>query len=283
MPVCMHGSLLHRYTGLLAAAALALGTARSLAESEHPFIGIWSGTWPNKAISELTVAKVNAHGQVYGTYCNRGRFGRSFIDLHPDKAVAAHVDDGVLRYRIGEFRSGFRLDAADPDFLEFTHRRGEKEHTVDVARTDEQRCADRYIALTPGADTAPPQSVASIVPEKPAHWLIGTWAGTTPTGLAIELTVTQIDGQHAKGVYCNLRGPGPVTTLFDLHPTVAHKAKVSRNGVKFGLGKTQFEFKKTDDDTMRITRRKGGKKRTYEVSYTDEPACANRVVPLSGP
>ena len=101
-----------------------------------------------------------------------------------------------------------------------------------------------------------------------------------PSGVVLN----RIDEQrYARGLYCNLR-EDPVKSFSDLRPKDARKAKVSRKGLKFrsGNGKIQFAFQKTDDDeTLLVTRRHKGK-RTMEVSRTDEPTCANRVVALPG-
>jgi len=279
----MHINPTNRRAALVAAAALALGSATARAETEHALIGTWSATWPSGVLTELTLTGVTDAGDAYGAYCNRGRNFFVFTDLHPTEGIPARVKDGVLRFQLGKnTKLGFRPDADDSDFLELTHRRGGKERTLHFERSDAERCLDRVAPLAAAGGTAPAATVATAPREGKPGWLLGTWTGTWPNGLTVELTVTRIDEKrNARGIYCNLR-EGPITFVYDLHPETAVKARTSRNGVKFRINKIQFAFKKTADDAMRITRRQSGKKTTLDVVRTDEPACANRVTLLSG-
>ena len=279
----MHNNPMTRHAALFAAAALALGTVAARAETEHALVGTWSATWPGGVLTELTLTGVTEAGDAHGAYCNRGRNFFVFSDLHPTEGIPARVEDGVLRFQLGNnTKLRFRPDADDSDFLELTHRRGGKKRTLHFERSDAQRCLDRVAPLAAAAGTAPATTVATAPREGTPAWLLGTWTGTWPNGLTVELTVTRIDKQrYAQGIYCNLR-EGPITFVYDLHPERAVKARTSRNGVKFRINKIQFAFKKTADDAMRITRRQGGKKTTLDVVRTDEPACANRVAMLPG-
>ena len=110
----------------------------------------------------------------------------------------------------------------------------------------------------------------------------GSWVGTWPNGLVIELTVNDVDSDGSvKGLYCNLRSSG--TWFADLQReggTVA--AKVEDDVLAFKIGKTRWQFTPGESpDDLELTHKRSGKnKKHLTLARTEAPRCASRVIPL---
>ena len=280
----MRHQLLHR--GALAAATLALA-ASTAATAADDFRGIWRGTWDNGDTTELTVVDV-VGGHAFGTYCTQSRRNAHrhfFFDLHPEEAVAARLEDDVLRFKLGEGKHEvhwvFRVDRANPDVVRLAYRYREARE-LDLERADAQICAARIAQLTPPAGAATPRTVADLTPDSPGHWAVGSWIGKRPNGLIIELSVLDVLDGRARGVYCNERD-GPTFAALDLEPD-GLDARVTRKKLSFRIHRRgsdiQFAFKRTGDpDVLASSRRHRGKKRAVEMHRTREPTCATRIAP----
>ena len=277
----------HLHRGALAAATLAL-VASSAATGADDFRGIWRGIWDDGITTELTVVDIDDDGYARGTYCSQSRKNNHrhfFIDLDPEKGISARLDDDVLRFAVpageDEVHWSFRVDRANPDVVRLAYRYRETLE-LDLERAETQTCAARIAQLTPPAGTTNPATVAELTPDSPEHWAVGSWTGMRTTGLRIELSVLDVDGRAAKGVYCNER-PGPTFAALDLEPEGLN-ARVTRRKLSFRIhhkrGDIQFAFQRTDDpDVLEASRRHRGKKRTVEIHRTREPTCATRIAP----
>ena len=265
----------HIHRGALAAATLVLTSVSATAADD--FRGTFRGTWPDGQTTELTVVRIDDSGNAIGAYCHRSsRHVRHFIfDLHPEDGVTASLDDGALRFELGNAKWAFRVDRADPDVVRMAFRLRETRE-LDLERSDGQTCASRLRQLNPPADAPMRPTIAETMPDQPEHWAIGSWTLTRPSGLVVELTIFDVKAGRGHGIYCNLRD-GPTYTVLDIHPDKGLNAKVTRNKVSFRIKKVRFAFKKTGDDTVEATRRHKGKKTTVDGHRTDEPACASRV------
>ncbi|MDD9981609.1 MAG: hypothetical protein OXU81_09670 [Gammaproteobacteria bacterium] len=110
----------------------------------------------------------------------------------------------------------------------------------------------------------------------------GSWVGTWPHGLVIELTVNDVDSDGSvTGLYCNLRKTG--TWFADLQReggTVA--ATVEDEALKFKIGKTRWQFRPGDSpDVLELTHKRSGKNaKRLTLARTDAPRCASRITPL---
>ena len=147
--------------------------------------------------------------------------------------------------------------------------------------TQRTRPAQAAIAALALGLAAPSASAAT------DHPLIGTWEGTWPNGLVVELTVTAIDNQSAAhGIYCNIRDTG--IWFVDLRPRGGVEAKVDRKGrLKYKIRNTKWEFRPTrsDPDAMRMIHRRDGRKNTIDVERIEieDAGCRSRVTPLPVP
>ena len=259
----------------LAAAALAL--AVSSAATAANFQGIWRATSPGGHTTELTIVDIDDQGRALGAYCHLTNQGRtSYVDLHPENAILAQLDDDVLLIERAKRRWAFQREGT---IVRMTFRFDDREpRGIDLKPADEQTCAARVHQLTPppGAKTGP--TVADLMPDEPEHWAVGTWT-VTYNGLTVELAVLDVVDRYARGIYCNLRD-GPTIGFHDLDPDHGLRAKVSRTKLKFRIQDIQFSFKHTKDaDILKRTRRHKGKTQRHEVRRTDEPACASQVAP----
>lgn len=261
---------------LTAAAALALAVS-SAGTAADDFQGIWRATWPDGHTTELTIVDIDDHGRALGAYCHRTNQGRtSYVDLHPEDAILALLDDDVLLIEREKRRWSFQREGR---ILRMAFRFGDREpRGIDLKPADEQTCAARVHQITPppGAKTGP--TVADLMPDEPEHWAVGTWT-VTYNGLTVELAVLDIVDGYARGIYCNLRD-GPTLGFHDLDPDHGLRAKVSRTKLKLRIRDIEFSFKRTKDaDILERTRRHRGKTQRHDVHRTDEPACASQVAP----
>lgn len=110
----------------------------------------------------------------------------------------------------------------------------------------------------------------------------GSWIGTWPHGLVIELTVNDVDSDgFVTGLYCNLRKTG--TWFADLQReggTVA--ARVEDDVLEFKIGKTRWQFRSGDSpDALDLTHKRSGKNaKRLTLARTNAPRCASRITPL---
>ena len=146
----------NRRGALLAIAALALGPSAASAETEHPLIGTWEGTWPNGLVIELTVTAIEGNN-AHGIYCNVPDSGSALFvwDIGPDHIPAKLNSKGRLKYKIGKTRWEFRPDKSDPDAMRMIHRRDGSKNTLDVERIniEDATCRSRVSSLpTPNAE-----------------------------------------------------------------------------------------------------------------------------------
>ena len=258
-----------------AAAALAL-TGTATAADWH---GVWRATWPNDHQTELTIVRIDDDGNAHGAYCHLTNVGRtSYVDLHPN-AVLAQLDKpaaDVLRIERPSRSLTFRLNG---DIVNMRFQFGDRPaNEINLVRVEEQTCAARIHQLTPFEAVATAPAVATLVPDEPEHWAVGTWT-VTYQGLTVELAVLDVVDRYARGIYCNLR-EGPTLGFHDLDPEGGIRAKVSRKNLSFKIRDIQFSFKRTkDDDILKRTRRHKGKTKKHDVHRTDEPTCASRVSP----
>lgn len=263
---------------LAAGAAAALALAISAQVVADDFRGTWRGTWPDGQTTEITVVRLDDDGNAYGAYCHRSSRGtRHFLlDLHPTEGITASLDGEALRFEIGGGKWAFRVDPADPDVVRMAFQRN-KTRELDLERSDEQTCASRLMQLTPPADAPRRPTVTDIIPDDPAHWAIGAWTATRPSGLVVELALVDVEGNRGHGIYCNVRG-GPSYVVHDIHPDGLN-AKVTGRKVSFRIGTIRFEFRRTDDpDTLDAMRRDNRGKRTVAARRADQPVCASKVV-----
>ena len=162
-------------TGALASAALVLAVS-SAATATDDFRGIWRGTWDNGNETELTVVDIDDQGRALGAYCHLTSQGRtSYVDLHPEDAIRAQLDDGVLRKK-HPTRNQHWSFRPEGGIVQMAVRSGDRQpREIDLERVEEQTCAARVHQLTPppGAITAP--TVADLIPAEPEHWAIGVW------------------------------------------------------------------------------------------------------------
>ena len=117
------------------------------------------------------------------------------------------------------------------------------------------------------------------------HPLVGTWSGAWKSGLTIELTVDQVAGKAATGLYCNIRTNGAIRFV-DLSPDHGITATVNRKGrLKYKIGKTHWEYRpdRRDPDRLQLHHRRGGKTTKLDVHRVDPDTtlCAGRVATLS--
>ena len=219
----------HRYIhrGVLAAATLALASTSATAADD--FRGTFRGAWPDGQTTEITVVRIDDDGNAYGAYCHRSsRKVRHFLfDLHPNDGVTASLEDGALRFELGDAHWAFRVDPADPDVVRMAFRRT-KTNELPLERVAEQTCASRLVQLTPPADAPRRPTVADTMPDDPDHWAIGSWTVTRPTGLAVELSLFDVENGRGHGIYCNLRD-GPTYTVLDVHPDNGLNAGTDQN------------------------------------------------------
>ena len=152
--------------GLMAAATLATCTV-ALAHNPqgHPLVGLWSGTWPQGATTEVTIASVDDQ-LALGFYCHRSpNGGRHFVfDLHP-ATVPAHLetDRQAIRFQVRDAKVSLRASPADPDTVGFSFQRAERKASeLDLTRVDEQSYGSRMTQLTlPTGEN--PRSITSIL------------------------------------------------------------------------------------------------------------------------
>ena len=261
--------------GAAAAAALAVSSAATATDDFH---GIWRGIWDNGTETELTVVDIDDQGRALGAYCHLTGQGRTtYFDLHPEDAIRAQVDDGLLRIKHHRRYQHWSFRPED-GIVRMAVRSGDRQpREIDLERVEEQTCAARVHQLTPppGATTGP--SVADLIPDEPKHWAVGAWTASDRK-LTVELTVLDVVDGYAQGTYCNLR-PGPTFGFYDVGPN-AVRAKVSRTKLKFRIRDIQFSFKRDKDpDILKRTRRQKGKTQRHDVHRTTEPACASRLTP----
>ena len=134
--------------------------------------------------------------------------------------------------------------------------------------------APTLIALTLGAHPAGADD---------RNGFVGTWLGTWPNGLEIELTVTDVDEDgYVQGIYCNLRQTG--IWFADLRReggTAA--ARIVDDVLSFKISKTTGGFAlDATNDALKLTHKRSGKnKKHLTVNRIESGECANRVVPLS--
>ena len=129
--------------------AMTLGLATSIANAatDHPFMGTWTGTWPNGLGIELTVTDVTDNEDVYGLYCNIREQSMTFIDLHPESGINANATDDTLEFKLGEISLAFTPEGGDPPSLKLTHKRKSKRHILRLEQTHDGECTARVTAL----------------------------------------------------------------------------------------------------------------------------------------
>ena len=128
------------------------------------------------------------------------------------------------------------------------------------------------LALTLSAHTAPASP----------DGFIGTWLGTWPNGLEIELSVTDVDDDgYVNGLYCNLRKTGIWFADLRREGGVT-AAKIGDDVLEFKIGKTRWAFALEGPDKLKLTHKRSGKNKKYlTVDRIEQGECASRVVPLA--
>ena len=125
--------------GLLAAAAAADNHPPS------PFLGNWSGVWPNGQHNEFNVVAVDADGQITAVYCALQPHGVYFgFDVEPGMIETTYKRKGrVLEFRRPDQKMRYRFTLSGADTLSFRYTRKNKHQTLEMARREPSGCAAR--------------------------------------------------------------------------------------------------------------------------------------------
>lgn len=131
--------------GLIATAVAATG------DEPSPFVGNWSGVWPNGQHNELNVVAVDADGQITAVYCAERPNGMGFwFDIEPGGIESSIKRRGrVLHFARTEDKMRYRFTLSGEDTLTFRYTRKGKHSTLEMARRDPSGCAARLAPPTP--------------------------------------------------------------------------------------------------------------------------------------
>ena len=115
--------------------------------------------------------------------------------------------------------------------------------------------------------------------------MIGTWSGTWPVGLNVELTVVSIEKRQAHGIYCNVRGIDHGVWVWDIGPDYnRNKVRAKGTTMNIRIGKVRYKFRvdPEDRDAMRMEHRRDGAGRNHldmkRIDAATAP-CRGRVTP----
>ena len=129
--------------GLIATAAAA--------EETNPFIGNWSGVWPNGQHNEFNVVAVDPQGQITAVYCAERPNGFGFwFDVEPGGIESSIKRRGrVLAFARPENKMRYRFTLTGDDTLTFRYTRKGKHQTLEMSRREPSGCASRIAPPTP--------------------------------------------------------------------------------------------------------------------------------------
>ena len=138
----------NRFCLALTAALIATNVA---AEETNPFIGNWSGVWPNGQHNEFNVVAVDDEGRMTGLYCAVRPNGTGFwFDIEPDGIESSIKRRGrALHFARPELKMRYRFVLTGDDTLTFRYTRKGKHNTLEMARRNPSGCAARIAPPTP--------------------------------------------------------------------------------------------------------------------------------------
>ena len=121
------------------------------AEEPSPFLGNWSGVWPNGQHNEFNVVAVNAEGQITAVYCAERPNGFGFwFDIEPEGIQSSIKRRGrVLYFARPEDKMRYRFTLSGDDTLTFRYTRKGKHNTLQMARREPSGCAARIAPPAP--------------------------------------------------------------------------------------------------------------------------------------
>ena len=128
----------------LALAAGLIVTAAA-AEEPSPFLGNWSGIWPNGQHNEFNVVAVDGEGQITAVYCAERPNGSGFwFDIEPGGIESSIKNRGrALHFARSDDKMRYRFTLTGDDTLTFRYTLKGKHHTLEMSRRDPSGCAAR--------------------------------------------------------------------------------------------------------------------------------------------
>lgn len=282
---------MHRLFACVAATLLA--AAVPLADAaETPPLGTWTGWINDRTENELTIHHVERGRHVHGYYCVRRPGVFRWYDFVPGGTTHGSVDARArgrnIVMRIGKFDLRFRPHRSGKS-VRFTARSEEAKHGNDLVRDTEGPCLARLHPLRSGnfeAGTPPGVTVAEQVAAAPSpkHPLVGSWIGSRPSGLRIELNVIDVAPDGVTGLYCNTTTE--IWRAFDMGSGVVGGivAAVKDQTLSWEMRDRRFTFRVDPDrpDSMVYVQIRPTGTRTLAMTRTTSPPCAQRVVALDG-
>ena len=120
------------------------------ADEPSPFLGNWSGVWPNGQHNEFNVVAVTPEGQITAVYCAERPNGFGFwFDIEPGGIESSIKRRGkALHFARTEDKMRYRFTLSGDDTLSFRYTRKGKHSTLEMARREPSGCAAR---ITPPA------------------------------------------------------------------------------------------------------------------------------------
>ena len=115
------------------------------AEEPSPFLGNWSGMWPNGQHNEFNVVAVNAEGQITAIYCAERPNGFGFwFDIESSIKRRGRV----LGFARTEDKMRYRFTLTGDDTLTFRYTHKGRHNTLEMARREPSGCAARIAPPT---------------------------------------------------------------------------------------------------------------------------------------
>lgn len=257
---------------------------------DHPLLGTWTGWLTQRSENELTVHHVENVKHVYGYYCVRQPGVMRWYDFVPGGvthgSVAARARGRSIRTTIGKFHLRFRRSGKAVSFEARRSKTGERVGQNELVRNADGPCLQRLhplrppnvvVATPPGATVA--ERIASA--PNPTHPIMGSWIGTRPSGLRIELNVIDVakDGS-VTGLYCNTTTD--IWRAYDLGADVAAGTVpvATDRSLSWTYHDRQFKFSLKGESEMTYVQIRPTGTRTLSMTRTTSPPCAQRVVAL---
>ena len=117
----------------------------AVADEPSPFLGNWSGVWPNGQHNEFNVVAVTPEGQITAVYCAERPNGFGFwFDIEPGGIESSIKRRGkALHFARTEDKMRYRFTLSGDDTLSFRYTRKGKHSTLEMTRREPSGCAAR--------------------------------------------------------------------------------------------------------------------------------------------
>ena len=276
------------------AMALSLSTGRAAAD--HPLLGTWSSGGEGPGHKELRVRTIDDRGRINGWYCVTTDVGYMVYDFvpggsneHRPTAIATERDivttlDGVA--------VSFDLNTTGQVLNLTVAGEGRVRHD-DLRRHVATPCTGRLVPLDENGMPSRAENLRTIADTNTetntdAHPMVGAWVTSSMSGLAMELIVTNVDGDEPQGVFCTLWPSGwMVQFIHENHPVFANAidAFTTEGGVHFTSGTHHFTFEidpMHDDKAQYVLERDGKEPHRATLTRLGGTPCASRIVAAPG-